>query len=376
MDLYPHRFDNVKFSLEWLSAVTLGYASEQRDILRATPRLLWSGQTQLRADDARAAEAILLGNGGNFYLPDWRYASRVKPVSLGASSELTVSGTGWPYLIGERVAFIYKRTWAMGEVTAVGADSITVDTDATDFVYPTAWMVPVHAATLDDGVQHELFGYDQVGVTFAATITDYRDLSDYGTVSTFDGSPVVTTRDLLQSTGLQGINNYAAEDNNVGPVTMSKTRHHARTRYYHSMEIPSSAEMREQEAYLHTFSGRANKFWKPSWLPDFTPQWVSQPGQNSLFVEPPHVHPNERINAICIEYTDGTFGHHKVGIVATSSYLMTLGLETPLTQRVDVDTVNTISMMSLHRLDTDKVDFTVRNGFASTFTVPTIEVLQ
>lgn len=376
MDLYPHRFDEVTFSLEWLSAVTLGYNSEQRDILRQAPRLLWSGQTQMRADDARAAEAVLLGNGGNFYMPDWRYAARVKPVSIGASSELTISGTGWPYLVGERVGFVYKRTWAMAEVTAVGADSITVDTDVTDFVFPTAWMFPVHAATLDAEVKHELFGYDQVGVTFSATVTDYRDLSDYGTVDTFDGSPVITTRELLQDTGIQGINNYAAEDNAVGPVTMNKMQHHRRSRYYHSMEIPSSAEMRDKEAYLHTFAGRVNKFWKPSWLPDLKPQWVSQPNQNSLFVVPPHVLPSERIGAICIEYADGTLAHHKVGIVAASSYLMTLGLDTPLTQMVSDDTVKTISLMSLHRLDTDKINFSVRNGFASTFSVPTIEVLQ
>lgn len=376
VDLYPFSFDTLTFSLEWLSAVTLGYDWEQRDVMRAVPRLIWNGTSQLRADDARNAEAILLENGGEFMLPDWRYAQRVKPVSAGASSVLNVSATGWPFLVDEHVAFIYKRKSTLATVTAVGTGTITVDTDVSDYVFPTAWMLPAKAATITASVKHDLLGYDQVSVGVVATVTDYRDLSAYGAVSSFNGNPVLGVRDVFSSEDHHGLSKYEITDNNIGPLSISKTKSHDRSMYFHSMVISSAKEMLATEAYLHTFAGRVNKFWKPSWLPDFVPQLITYPADTGLLVEPPAVNVPGKVSAVCIEYTDGTVTFHRVSTVATTPYLMTLNLLDPITKITQKETVRTISRMGLHRLDTDRIEFSISGGFATAFSVPTIEVLQ
>lgn len=376
-DVYPLEFDALTFTLEWLTAVTTGYSEEQRDILRDTPRLRWTGASTATANEARAISAAIEASpAGQTMLPDWRYARRVKPVSIGASSVLTVSTGGWPHEVGDVVAFTLAGAWETANITATAAGEITVDVDVTPFVHHAAWMLPLHVATLEGDLKVTPLGGELVTVAAEFIVPLYRNIPSLVVLPTWQGDPILDRRDIALG-GTHGVvTQNDVFDAQRGPVTVNQVRKHERARGFYSMSAESSRQLSDVEGVLNTLQGRAITFWKPSWLPDYVPKGTSLSGQTALTAEPTIVDVPERADAVCIVFTDGEQHYYPVSSIVNGTNDTVLTLGTALTRSVTPDNVVTVSRMQQHRLDTDKVKFKVSSGMASSFSIPTLEVLK
>lgn len=376
MPVLPYEFTEINFGLEWLTSVMPTYASEHRQSLRELPRLKFNMTCQLASSETRAVTSMLESSAGIVDVPDWRYAQRSVASVAGAYTDLTLNLFMWYPEVGDQLLIWNSpEDYYVATMAALNVSSIDVDGALPLDVTANTWIIPLLSMALIEAPVFTLTGNDTTDLQLQGIVVDYKDLSSFATaLPTFDGTPVLASRDLLLDAGTFPIvTNYENFDPGLGQLAVLQIKEAMQAMFFLSQISTGTQSLFDMESMLHLLRGRSTPFWKPSWLPDFIPQGVSGVG-TTLICQPAIFALDGPLDAIAIEYTNGALVLHSVTNAVSTATETTLTLNPALTVATSVGNVTTISRAEHHRLDSDLVELDLHPGGVASMSIPTIRI--
>lgn len=372
-DVFPHIPATVREVLDFLTDVRSHPAGEVRDSLRDGMQRLVLGLVRQPAEAARIVARFRDNAAGEWHVPIWQDATFFSGnISAGAGS-ISVETDADYRAGGKAIIWASDLEWELVDVASASGGTLTLSgTVAASYTGPLL-VAPVGTFVSPEGIsQARSYPVERFSVDFLRTDNDDLGASS---LATHLSSPVLADGSVVVQE-LEGGVRQALDliDSGFGAVAIETSETYVRQRSMVSFADSAVAARWSRRQLLHYLRGRDRAFWLPTFRRDFT-VLVSFTGTLLRAAEKdwPDV---AGLVGRSIEIDNGSSTIHRT-ITAASIVSNELRLTLNANASITVGTGSRVSLMTLQRLDADRVEIEHRfigDGFLSTARVPTIEV--
>ena len=367
-------------SMEFLTDVLSPYSQEQRISLRTKPRQQFQYPYIMDAKQYSRTKAFMQNWGANlFAVPVWHEATSVS--GLSASATEILFDTDYADYRDSEFALVWAADDDFEAVTidTVLADRITL-TGTLQNNYTRAFVMPLRKARMPNlsvDASRSKGVYSDVTARFF--ITDTTDLSAEATPYTsHDGYQVMEDRPVvIASIDESVIWPQEVFDNSTGNIAIDPLRAQAFQSYTATWETSFCGQRRSNlwaiRTWLHSMRGRALAFWMPSYNADLKLTADIGASDTDITIEDIGFSTYYITAEIMILLKDGTRYYRSVtGSVDNMDGTESLTIAA-LGSAVAAADVDIISIMTLSRLNSDRIEIAHRNN-GSSIRIPVIEV--
>ena len=309
-----------KERLEWKTDILQAEdGSEQRIALREHPRQLFEWKFRITTDEERRKMENILINflGRTFGIPMWHEGMTLTSAVTAGDTVVNVASTDYTDLRDGGLVLIFQddENFDVATVTSHDGTTITLDT-ATLYSYGLDAMVyPLRTAVVDGDPKGEQYTVNALDLDMTWRVTDnVADLADLGSVSTYNGKPVMNQKNILGSNRSTMRVGYDRDIEKFDPgvggtfqTPLDRVARHSRTKGLRATGKQGLWELRQ---LLWALRGRQVSFYMPTDLPEFTVLQDLAVGNNGIQVEKngyaKHVRAESPYNVIRLTLTDGT----------------------------------------------------------------------
>lgn len=381
MEVWTHRPQgHVVESLEWLTDIIACKAGEKRASLRPLPRMTLTFDHQFSAREyGLAREKARLVGGDPLYVPEWQHLTDIPGISAGTVS-IPVNAAHIPaYKVGGSLLLWEDYDhFEVCSISAIGSGTISISATVNNYDYLTV-------APLREGTFAQPFTgkrppahYNTAQAVFVVTATE--DMFDASATPylAYKGKALVTS----SREGINDLEDTMAReldvlDSKTGPLINYPKRSDATLGMSVAITAQTAAELLNLRSFLATLRGRWKSFWLPSWNHDLEITANIVAGNNYV-----------QVSAIDFANTYG-IGSHLVVVTKTGGFIAwqvaSVSTEVAGSERLhftggvfsgglDMALVDRVCLLTLSRLDADRIELQYLPGLAVTVAVPTVEV--
>lgn len=380
MEVWSHRPQGrVLESLAWVTDVVACKAVEKRYSVGPLPRQTLAFEHQMSAREYGLARQKADKVGGDpLYIPYWPALVEIPGIYPGTAS-IPVDASHVPsYKVGG--ALLIWEEFDHCEVctiSAIGTGTISISATVNSYTYPT--VVPLRVGTFAQPWEgnRTAASYNKAQVVFVVTATESMVDSSAVAYADYAGHPLVTAkREEINSLDDKVVRELDTLDSRIGPLINYPTKNAATLEMSIAITAQTPAELLSLRSFLASLRGRWKAFWLPSWNADFVMTSSISAGNTYIQVETVDFVANYGIGAhVAVITTAGSFVCIQVTSVSTDG----LGSERlhfagAFSGGLDLAFVDRVCLLTLSRLDADRIEFQFEAGLAVTVVVPTVEV--
>jgi len=348
--------------------------TEQRIKTREAPRQ--SFDFTVRTDDDRTRDKI------NAVLFDWQ--ARVFGVPMWHESEpvdaaisisdlvIQVDTTTSDYRV-DSLVMVYDGDFNFEalEIESFNATSITVKTG---FLKPfdtlSALVMPLRSAYTKPSLSNNRFAIGPSDFKMTFDVLDNIDLADIGAVTTFLGvgqtipKPVLDSPNFMSGNTIsEGTRRRVIElDNQTGPKITLSPWSKSKPLFQFATEAKSQLEVWNFRKLMHFLKGSQTAFYIPTGRRDFKP--LADIGDSATGFQIPNIGWTDFVGSVTprsdllILRTDGTQSLHEItGSTVASEDVELITITPPISPALPLDELDRMAVMTLSRIQDDKVTF-------------------
>lgn len=348
--------------------------TEQRIKLREAPRQ--SFQFNVRTDDDRSRDTI------NSVLYDWQ--ARVFGVPVWHESEpltapiaindtvINIDTTTSDYRV-DSLVMVHDGNFNFEalEVESFTASTITVKTGFIKaFGTQSTVVMPIRSAYTKPNLQNNRFAIGPSDFKMTFDVLDNIDLADIGAATTFLGvgqtiaKPVLDGFNFMSGNTIQeGTRRRVIElDPTTGPKITFSPWSKSKPLFQFATETQSRLEVWNFRKLMHFLNGSQTAFYIPTGRRDFKP--LADIGDSATGFQIPNIGWTDFVGSVTprsdliIIRTDGTQSLHQItGSTVASIDVETITITPPISPALPLDELDRMAVMTLSRIQDDKVTF-------------------
>jgi len=374
---------------EWATSVMQGYdGTEQRVSIRHMPKqsLVYMFRS---GDEIRNTKIEMLVRGqagGTLALPIWHLATTISSpvtagdlvINTGATANLDFR-TGVDQ--GYALIFVSESVVEAVGITTVGATSLTL-TNAVLGSYPIGTKImPLRLTQMTDGMSEMLYKVNARELLLQFDVAEGADFGSESGFTTYLTYPVF--EDVLTLSG-DSYNRMFDFQMIEGGSRASRNKRRTGRRYplvksSYTMRWSSFAAYVRARAWINARRGMQKVFWLPSNRFDFQVHTTTNsptPIFNAIETGYARLFGYGQYKWIRVQYTNGVIDYRQVTSVANTAGKDVITVTANFSQTISAANVTKASMLILHRLDSDAIDFTHDYLWEGELLMPIVEVIE
>jgi len=379
-NLWPHIPGNFIERLRFSTDVRQTPEGEYRDSLHDGVIEMSMQHTVEDAEAERMRQRFDENALGEWYLPIWQDATHF--VGTIAASEIYISvDTDADYRAGGKAVILSDdQTWEVVDVASAAGGLLTLST-ATTQSYSGTEAAPVLVAPVVTALAVEPLArsvsYAITRATIGFRATEPYDLAPASPIyPVYNGSEVMTDPIAVLS-GLQGavFRQNTLIDSGFGAITFEDSRDFVEQRASIAFADYTNADRLLRRQWLHYIRGRDRSWWLPSQKSDLVLESPIGASDTTITVTKVGGATSGYVGRHIQIDDDGTLYRREITAASSGSTTSTLTMDSSLGAAVPVSA--TVSLMTLVRLDADRVEIQHRpkqGGVFSTMQTTVLEV--
>jgi len=353
---------------EWSTDVIQSKTGEQRIALRSTPITNFRFEHTFSAHKYTLAQSLIEDAGvDTLYIPDWT-ARRIADATPSGDT-IDCDSTGIE--AGDEVILwasdvLYERF----TVDSVTSTSITAENAFVKAYAVAPYVIPVRLGRAVEGLKGTRLGANIVNAQVEFEMVENYDAGDDIGLPTYLSKEVLINVPLLGS-GLstEVMREAMRVDNPLGTSFMYPEFDRARKRFTMAWHDFTPEEILTTKQFVYSRRGKQKEFWLPTYDQDV--RLTANIAGLSITIEPAFIVGNPENLHLMVQ--DGSTKYYtRVTEVAAS------GANQILTINTNVGNIpkenGRVSLLTLARFDSDRVEFLNRNGLGVSVTVPCVSV--
>ena len=353
---------------EWATDVIQSKTEEQRIALRSTPITNFRFEHTFSAHKYTLAQSLIEDAGvDTLYVPDWtarRIADDVPSVDT-----IDCDSTGIE--AGDEVILwasdlLYERF----TVDSVTSTSITAESAFVKFYDVAPYVIPVRLGRAVEGLKGTRLGANIVNAQVEFEMVQNYDAGDD------IGLPIYLSKEVLINVPLLGgglstevVREAMRVDNALGTSFVYPEFNRAKKKFTMAWHDFTPEEIFTTKQFVYSRRGKQKEFWLPTYDQDV--RVVANISGSTITIEPAFI-VGEPENLHIMIQNGSTKYYRRVTEIAASGANQVLTLDASIGS-ISKENAR-VSLLTLARFDSDRVEFLNRNGLGVSVTVPCVSV--
>jgi hypothetical protein len=361
--------------------------TEQRIILRDTPRQIFEAAYQLEGHARRYFESIIFDSQGRAVgLPMWHEPSVLQTAIAVDDTTVVVDSTAYAdwRVDSHGIVFVDETSYEALEVESYTATTVTFKSPFTNAFPVGAYVMPVRTAYMQQNIPGTRWPRTLQGWNLVFKVFDNdTDLSDTSAFNTYNSKVLLNEPNLMGRTLAESMRRRRDEiDSETGTFEINDPWEAGRRSHGKGFFSNTRQRLWEVRQLMHALKGRAISFYLPTFFPDLEPTLALTSSSTILTIRnigyAKHIDERQPKDVLQVVLKDGT---ELTRAISSSSEVdedtETITVDSQWGQNVALDEIERVNFVEKTRLASDDVTIEHRGALGNAVVMaPTIAVRE